>query len=499
MSDPGQEQDRSVAYGAPKKGRSLAAMRSVLWASLNSAAPMLVGAAVFALASRYLSVSEFGLVALAGAISGAISTLGPQGFGDALVQRKGLSEDDLSSVFWLTIGCGGVLYAILAIAAFPFEIVFKAPGLAPLVLVIGLRILFDLASTVPCALLTRSLSYKAFALRGIVASILAAGVCVVLLMLGKGKWSLALSQLSSSIVLCLTSFMSVSWRPRIAFSWPIIRGLSRQGLASSGQKIISQANLDQIAVGFLLDPHALGIFSFSRRIYQLLAGLISGAIGSVSYSLISNVQDEQETFRKAFLSIVFGASAVIAPVYLGIALVGKEIVPIVFGAHWAPAIPSVQAFCLLGVFAGLTQILNSVVNGYGRNAWILRYQVLVLGLTIAAIAVASSWNVNWVVLAMVGVSLGSLPFLARKAASFANLSLADFFGCVMGPAVAGVLMCVAVVLAGRFETHLAPVARIALEIVLGGSVYVVVLLATSARRISAIAGMVLPNFKRFAV
>src|SRR5262249_8710096 len=130
-------------------------------------------------------------------------------------------------------------------------------------------------------------------------------------------------------------------------------------------RAISMLNPDQVLIGLLLGPTPLGIYGFARRIFQLLSDLIAGALGTVSFSLVSSLQGEPAKLRRAVLFATLASSALSLPLFIGLAAVAGEMVPLAFGAHWVDAIPAVQGFCLLGLITSIGVLQASLIKGLG--------------------------------------------------------------------------------------------------------------------------------------
>jgi O-antigen/teichoic acid export membrane protein len=71
--------------------------------------------------------------------------------------------------------------------------------LAAILPVLGLRILFDAALTVPGSLVARRMQFRYTALRSLLANAVAAGLCVWLVLEGFALWALVLSQIANSL------------------------------------------------------------------------------------------------------------------------------------------------------------------------------------------------------------------------------------------------------------------------------------------------------------
>ncbi len=229
------------------------ALRGVFWSVINALVPTIAGLLVFVLTARLLSPADFGVVAIASALTAAASALVPAGFGDALVQRMERDPVCLDSVFWLCTSVGVTLYAILAATAADASRLFHVPALATIIPVIGLRVVFETAGVVPTALVTQTLSFHLLALRTAVATVVSAAISVGLVLNGFGLWALVASLLANSCVAALAMFWSTGWWPRLQFSAGHLVIISGYGAYASGTRLVNfiGGQADQALVGLL--------------------------------------------------------------------------------------------------------------------------------------------------------------------------------------------------------------------------------------------------------
>ncbi|MES2144164.1 MAG: oligosaccharide flippase family protein, partial [Pseudomonadota bacterium] len=99
-----------------RSGHARAAMSGSFRSLVNILVATVITAAVFLVASRFLSPGDFGIVALAASIVILTSCAITIAFGDALVQRADLRDDNLDTVFWACVGFATLLYAALWIS-----------------------------------------------------------------------------------------------------------------------------------------------------------------------------------------------------------------------------------------------------------------------------------------------------------------------------------------------------------------------------------------------
>jgi teichuronic acid exporter len=353
-----------------KAGRASAAIKGTLWSLVSSFAPAALGFVVFLATSRVLTPAEFGIVAFAASIATIGMAVSPAGFREALIQREGISENHLDTVFWLCMGAGGVILCALCLAAPYIAGHSDDTALLALIPFISTRVIFDMAGAVPNALLVRTMNFRMLAVRTTIASLVAAIVCLVLLSMGFGLWALAASQVAASFTTSIGALVAARWRPRLRFDRKALAELKAFGLFSTGNHFITTISLDQLLIGALIGPAGLGLYGFARRIFQILTDLIGGALNLVSYSLLSSMQREPEKLREAYLIGTFASSVVAFPVFAGLALVAGDFIPFAFGSHWVEAVPIVQAFCALGALTSVGILQASLIRSQGQaNLW----------------------------------------------------------------------------------------------------------------------------------
>ncbi|MGB3315422.1 MAG: oligosaccharide flippase family protein [Albidovulum sp.] len=371
-------------YAHPGTGRSRAAVLGVLWSALHTAVPTLGAGLVFFVAARYLSPVEFGVVGLAASIVAFVTALAPGAFGEALIQRRDIDRDHMNAVFWLTSATGGLLFLVLLASSSRIAAGTGEASLGLLLPFLALKLPFDLAATVPNALIVRSMQFRLIALRTTLATGIGMALCLGLLFAGQGYWALAVSQVSVSVVNCIAAYWVTRWRPGAGLSLSRLRELARYSLFASGTRMLNLMSLDQILVGLLAGAPVLGLYYFARRLFTLLNSMIAGALSSVSHVLLSSLQGDPGKVREALFLATFASSLIAFPVFAGIALIADDLVPLVFGADWAGAIVPIQAFSAIGVLAGIGIVQGALVTSQGRaGAWFLyqlAQQVTTLGI-----------------------------------------------------------------------------------------------------------------------
>lgn len=473
-----------------KSGRASAAIKGTMWSLVSSLAPALLGFLVFLATSRVLTPAEFGIVAFAASIATAGLAVAPAGFREALIQRTDIEPKHLDTVFWLCVGAAVAIFGALCVAA-PFVASSSGdPLLIALVPFISARVIFDMAAAVPNALLVRTMSFRMLALRTTAASVIAAVVCLGLLWAGFGLWALAASQLAGSVTTCIGALIAARWRPGLRFDFRALGDLKAFGLFSTGNHFITTISVDQLLIGALLGPAGLGIYGFARRIFQIFTDLLSGALNLVSYSLLSSMQGEKTKLREAYLLGTFASSVVAFPVFVGLALVAGDLIPLAFGDHWIEAVPVVQAFCALGVLTAVGILQASLIRSQGQADLWFYYVLSKQAVTVLYVFLFAGWGLLPLTVSLVVLNaLMWMPTL-HMVVRLLGISLACYLGSFALPVLATAVMWGAGWLVQREMGEVEPVLRLAATVCVAASSYSAVIAVLGRERVQRLVGFV---------
>ncbi|WFS26062.1 lipopolysaccharide biosynthesis protein [Rhizobium rhododendri] len=467
--------EQEISYKHLTTGRSKAAIRGVVWSSISNFVPTILGFCVFIASSRVLTTREFGIVAFSTVVVTVFTAFCPFGLGEALVREKNLKTIHLDTIFWFVVLFGLSIYAVLYANSNYIAYQFGDDESSSTIRVIGLRVIFDSLGLVPNALLSRSMSFRSIAIRGIVSSSCAAALCILLLYLRMGYWALVASQVLSAAVISLGAWSASGWRPRLRFSLRSVRDLLKYGAWASANFMISIISLDQLFIGSFIGSSQYGLYGFARRIFQLATGLMTGAINAVSYSLLSSLQEEKAKLKDATLLAIFAASLVAFPAFCGLALVARYLIPTLFGDKWLPALPILQALCVVAIVLSIDSIQSSLIRSQGKVRFWIAYQAMDQILSIIIVVSIHSYGAPLIAQSLAFKSVMIFPFSIWLTLDTLQCSLSSYLR-QMIPATCGTtLMALVVLIVNRFATFSTLEVGL-LAVSLGGIVYITAVL-----------------------
>lgn len=463
--------------------RSSAAVRGAAWSAINSFVPTLLNSIVFIVSSRYLMPHDFGIIALAVSAVSLASAIAPAALGEALIQQLNIRRSHLDTVFWICISSALLLYGVLVVFSPIIAAKMGQQAVLDFLPVLGLKLLFDLSAAVPNALIARAMSFHLIAMRTIVATVISSVICISLLMTGYGIWALAISQLAVSIVSCVAAFLGAKWLPGFDVRIQALRDLSQYGLFASGNRFLQVMNLDQIIIGSVIGAAPLGIFNFSRRMFQMLNDVIAGALTTVSHALLSSLQNEKEKVREAFLLATYGSSIISFPAFVGMAAIAGDAIPLIFGVHWTEAVWPTRWFCLIGLMSCIGVIQSSLINSQGKSHWWFYYQFFKQGITIATIFLLLDKGISYIVMILALQTVILWPITLVMVSKLLSMKITTYFRQFFEPLFASAIMLMIILLFDYFPQEISTSSRLAAEIALGMIVYMLSIFMLSQEKI----------------
>ena len=312
-----------------------------MWSALEISARYGVQFAVMIVLARLLTPADFGLIAMILVFISIGTLLVDSGFGTALVQRQRTTPNDETTVFAFTIGSSTVVAIMLWLAAPVIAGFYSQSELVPLTHLLMLVLPLGALASVPDALLTQRLDFRSRAKAEIIASLCSGVVAVVLAWHGFGVWSLAWQAIISIGMRALLLWLYSGWRPRGRFSMISFRSLFRFGgymLASSLLDTIS-IRMQSLLIGWMFDTRALGYYTLAQNTQQAPASFISGILNRVGLPVFSSVADQPVKLLGALRLSLRIAIFLFVPCMIGIAIVAKPLIVMLYGVKWAPAAP----------------------------------------------------------------------------------------------------------------------------------------------------------------
>jgi PST family polysaccharide transporter len=489
-------------HGTEQSGLRRKVARGLTWTMLHTWGGQGLSLVVFLVLARLLTPDQFGLVALAAVFVALAQLIVDQGFGDAIIQRAGVTRAHLDTAFWVAVITGAALSLTgIALAGIIADLL-RQPPLAPILRVLSLAFMVSALSSTQMAILRRELAFRSLALRGLLSIGAGGAVGITMAFLGFGAWALVGQQVAAGLVSAVALWRVSPWRPGLQVSWPIFRELFSFGIKVVGSDTLTflSRNSDNLLIGVFLGPIPLGIYAVAYRILDTSQKVLVGVAMRLAFPALARLQTEPDRMRRAYLNMTRVGGSAILPGYIGFALVAPEMTVFLFGHRWAESGPVASVLFLIGPVLSLQAFSGSLLTAAGHPAVVFRFRLIttitnivgfLIGVQFGIMAVAFAYSIRGYLLLPLNLSL------QRR---YGNVPTGEYLGQLRGTALATIAMSVVVLALKLLVGPMLPNAVLLLLEVASGTVtfYVALRLIDPAlqREMFRVAGQSLPGMGR---
>lgn len=427
---------------------------------------------------RLLDPEAFGMLGMVTVLTGFASIFVDVGFGSALIQKRKVSQLELSSVFWFNIFVGALLSAIFFMIA-PFVARFyEQPLLLPLTKILSLNFIIGSLGTVQKTVLTKSIDFKSPFKIQMYVQPTAALVTIGLAFLGWGVWALALQLLLTNLLTTGALWIGSKWRPSAIFSWDSLKSMFGYSLNILGNDTLNYwvRNVDNLLIGRFIGTAELGIYSKSYGILTLPLRNISRVVSRVLFPSLARIQDQKEKVKTVYLKIIRTISLVSFPLMVGLFVVSDRFVPLVYGSQWISMIPLVKVFCVLGMFQSVGHAISNLYLSQGRADLMFRIGTAIRALLVLSIVIGLQGGILGVAISYTVVSILASFVDHYFAARLVNLSISEILGYLRGAFITSVVMGIVMeIISLLSQTYLSDPGVVLLQSGVGAITYLAIL------------------------
>jgi PST family polysaccharide transporter len=300
--------------------------------------------------ARLLGPHAFGTYAVAYVALVALLNFNEIGMSVAIIRWQGDPGEIVPTVRTISLAVSVVVYIGCFFAAPAYASAMGAPAASTIVRILALAVLSDGFTGIPAALLQRNFRQGKRTVADMVNVWLGTIVTVALAWSGYGAMSLAIGRLVGCVAGAILLVAFVPESLRFGFDPAKARALLRFGLPLGGAGIMTFAvgNVDQVIVGHMLGPVALGVYVLALNLASWPLGMFSQPARTVGPAVLSRLQHDGDAMRTTFLSAAGLLCAVALPICLLIGGAATPLISFVYGTHWLPAAQPLLWLALLG-------------------------------------------------------------------------------------------------------------------------------------------------------
>jgi O-antigen/teichoic acid export membrane protein len=419
-------------------------IKGVKWTTFGSLFNAVLQIVQLAILARILSPSDFGLMAIVMVIIGFSNMFIDMGISNAIIYKQKVTENQLTSLYWLNVFVGLLLFLIIFIIA-PFVALFyETPELTKLIILVGTTFLIQPFGQQFMILLQKELQFDNITKVQIGARLCSFLAIILFAVFDFGVLSLAYGVIIYSIV--STFFFIYNgvkiYRPKFYFRKKDLNEFLGFGLFQMGEKAVNYlgAQLDTILIGKLLGVELLGVYSVGKNLVSKPSAIINPVITKVTFPVMSKISSDTDKLRDVYVKTINYLTFVNTPVYLLIFLLARPLVVLLFGVGWNEAIPIVQILSIGFLLKSIGNPSGSLLLSKGKANIAFYWNLLTFILFPVFIYLGSFYGIEGVALSIVLIPLLKIypnwMFIINR---ITPLSLKDYLNCFMPYLTIGLL------------------------------------------------------------
>ena len=350
--------------------------------------------------ARLLLPEEYGIIALTTIFITVANVFIQQGFGVALIQKKKIEEEDLSSVFFLNLTVAFLLYIIIFFASPMIAQFYNQPILKNVLRVLSITLFMGAINSVQNAIVSRRMEFKRYFYSSISGIVLSGIVGIILAYIGAGVWALVINQIVNTLTITIVLWFTVKWRPKWIFS---IKRLKE--LFSFGWKVLCSSLLDTIynemyglVIGKVYTSELLGYYNRGQQFPKVIATNIDGSVSSVMLPTLSSEQDNKIRLKSIMRRAIMTSSFLLFPTMFGLAAIAEPMVKLVLTDKWLPCVIFIQMLCVSYAFLPIHTANLQAINAIGRSDIFLKLEIIKKFIAFTALFVSVQYSVFMIAL-----------------------------------------------------------------------------------------------------
>ena len=340
--------------------------------------------------ARILDPEHYGVLSLMIIFTALANVFVQSGFNTALIQNKDVTEEDYSSVFWVSLSIAAALYGGLFFAAPVIAAFYEIPELVAPFRVLCLMLFPGALNSIQLARVSREMDFKKVFYSNLGGIVVSGAVGIAMAYMGAGLWALVAQTLLNVLAVCFVMGFTVKWRPRLVCNFARVKVLFSFGwklLVSNLLETLYQ-DISSLVIGKKYNADMLGYYNRGKQFPQVIISAISGAVQSVLLPAMSAKQDEPERVKQLMRTSITVSSYIVFPMMAGLAGVATPLVRLLLTDKWLPCVPYLQIYCFALAFQPVNASNLQAINALGRSDIFLKLEIVKKVMGVAALAIA---------------------------------------------------------------------------------------------------------------
>lgn len=355
--------------------------------------------------ARLLDPEYYGVLAIMVVFTSLANVFVQTGFNTALIQNKDVTEEDYSSVLWITLLIALVAYFLIFFCAPLIASFYRMPSIITPLRVLSLMLFPGALNSIQLAKISRDMDFQKVFTSSICGVIVSGIAGILIAFLGGGLWALVIQNLVNVFVTCLVMRFTVHLKLRFIYNAKRVKILFRFGwkLLLSSLLDTLYNNLNGLVIGRKYHSGILAFYERGRQFPGFLMDAINGAIQSVMLPAMSAEQNNKQQLRDMLRNSMMASAYVVMPMMAGLSAISTPLISLLLTDKWLPCVPYLQVCCFISAFFPIHSCNLQAINAIGRSDIFLILEMIKKSYSIALLFIAVFFFDSPLAIASVGI------------------------------------------------------------------------------------------------
>lgn len=405
--------------------------------------------------ARLLSPADYGLIGMVAVVVGLATLFKDAGFAISTVQRKEITEEQISALFWINSLISLVLGLCVLGSSHLVASLYSEPQLILITAALSFPFIISGLGIQHAALLRRHMRFGSLAVVKVGSQAIGILVTIMLALFEWRYWSLVAGAWAASLSALLITFYFCPWMPGRIQKESGIRDM----LLFGGHMTISNfigylaRNADSFLIGRFVGAESLGLYNRAYSLFLLPVTQIRNPVLKVASPVLSSLKDDPVRYVKYYRRMVDVMATLAIPISLYCIVESGFIINLLLGEKWMAIVPIFRALSVAGLVQSISGTRSAVMLSLGLSKRYMVFSCVMGSLTVLSFLIGLPFGVigvAWAFSALNVISLIPSLFYCFKgtAVSVSMFMMALFFPLLIGLIALGIAF-----IGSRFPTQ----------------------------------------------
>jgi PST family polysaccharide transporter len=394
--------DAAKDADAPQQSVGTAASRGFLWANVGVATRYMSALVLAAVLARVLDPTEYAVMVTLMVVTYYFDNALDLGMGAALIyeQETGITRR-VQVAFTATIGVTAVLATVAFFIAPVIASYFKLPGYESVFRCLAIVVVLSGCTSIPWSLFVRSMDFRSRAVVEVVRDVTRFVLTIGLALAGFGAWAVMIGLIGASAAWMVLTWAFMRFRPTLTWDLAIAKELFSYAWRMAGSRLLGVLSLngDYVVVGNRR-PDQYPQYYQAFRLPEFVLGAQLNAMSAVLFPMYSRIRSEGKMpMRDAMYKALRLVALFSLPVGVGLALVARDAIAIMYGLDGttaAIATQTMEVLSIAGCFAGLGFATGDLLFAIGRPGVMARINAVMVPVMLVGMWFVAPHGIVWV-------------------------------------------------------------------------------------------------------